>query len=367
MHEMIGIHRVVRENRAGHPLKQVDRIFLQHGDVKDFVGMFLPALYSANVPQDFGFAIYLARANVDVWGIDQGWTLVPQDATDYSFMEHWGLQYQIDALRSAMAVAREVRDLMGGSGDRFNLLGYSSGGTTGYALLNHETQLPKKERHVQGYVSADQNYDSLDPDWAEASCNDAQTYGAALDAGEYGSNTWFRTVGYLARTAPDAPSPIFDGFTNIQVALYLGTAPLVDQSHFHYLAGVFDGTGFPVGMQYVSTGEWVDFMASGFDWEPTRFFYDYSTLYCGLYETPFDDHLSEIKVPVLNWGAAGGIAPYGTATLALLGSKDVSECLISTHAPEDILIDFGHIDLFAGENAPELAWPPLLEWLRNHR
>ncbi|MGD8377506.1 MAG: hypothetical protein PVF68_15345, partial [Acidobacteriota bacterium] len=98
MYETIGIHRVVRENRPGFPLKQNDRIFLQHGDVKDFTGMVLPALYSGNVDTEFGLAIYLARSNVDVWGIDQAWTLVPQDLPDYSFMESWGLGYQRDSL-----------------------------------------------------------------------------------------------------------------------------------------------------------------------------------------------------------------------------------------------------------------------------
>jgi hypothetical protein len=327
----------------------------------------LPALYSANVPEDFGIAIYLARANVDVWGIDQAWTLIPQDDDDYSYMEHWGMQYQVDALRSALAVAREVRDLMGGSGDRFNLLGYSSGGMTGYALLNHETQLPKKERHVQGFISGDINYDSLDAALAAFSCNDLQIYGAALEAGEYGSNTGFRTVGNLARTAPDDPSPIFDGFTNMQVALFLGTTSLVEGATYHYLAGVFNESGLPIGMKYISTQEWVDFMASGFDWEPTRFFFDYSTVVCDMYDSPFDDHLSEVTVPVLNWGAVGGIAPYGTATLQLLGSKDLSEHITSTLPPEDILVDFGHIDLFAGNIAPDVAWPPLLNWIRKHR
>jgi hypothetical protein len=368
MYEKIGIHRVVREMRPGYPLKQVERIFLQHGDVKDFVGMFLPALYSANVPQDFGLAVYLAQNNVDVWGIDQAWNQVPQDLADYSFMENWGLQYQIDALRSALAVAREVRYLQGGSGDRFNLLGYSSGGITGYALLNYETQLSKKERHVQSYVSADMNYDSLDPDWTASFCNDINLYYIdALNAGEYGYNLGFRTVGLLAQGDPGGASPIFPGFTNLQVALYLGTAPLFGTTPVHYLAGVFDETGFPIGMQYVTTPQWIDFMASGFDWEPTQFLYDYSTVLCDQYGAPFDDYLADIKVPVLNWGAGGGIGPYGTATLGPLGSKETADYVVSTHPPEEIYLDFGHIDLFAGWNAPELAWPVLLEWIRAHK
>ncbi|MGD8377337.1 MAG: hypothetical protein PVF68_14495, partial [Acidobacteriota bacterium] len=309
-------------------------------------------------------AIYLARSNVDVWGIDQAWTLVPQDLPDYSFMESWGLGYQRDALRSAVAVAREVLYLQGGSDDRFNLLGYSSGGITGYALLDLESQLPRKDRLIQGYVSADMNYDSTDPDWSALWCNDIQLYIAALGAGDYGYNFGFKTVGFLAQGDPDGPSPIFPGFTNLEVALYFGTAPY---GTFHYLAGVFDATGFPIGFQYMTTPQWLDFMSTGFDWEPSQFLYDYSAVLCDQYDSPYDDHLADITVPVLNWGARGGIAPYGVATLGLLGSRDTSSYIVSTHPPEEILMDFGHIDLFAGDNAPELAWPALLDWLQMHR
>ena len=366
-YEKIGIHRVVRENRAGFPLKQRDRIFLQHGDVKDFVGMYLPSLYSDHVADDFGLAIWLARAQVDVWGIDQAWARAPQELDDYNFMENWGLQFQIDSLRSALSVAREVRYLMGQPGDRFNLLGYSSGSMTGYALLNLESQLPRKERQVQGYVSADMSYDALDPVWNANWCADIQLYIPAMDAGEYGSFTAFRTAGLLALSAPEGPSPIFPGFTNMQVAYYFGAAPLWGESPGHFLAGVFDETGFPIGLQYVTTPQWLDFMATGFDWEPTRFFYDYDEVLCNEFDSPFDDHMADITIPVFNWGAAGGIGPYGTATLDLLGSKDVSEYLVSTWPAEDIWRDFAHIDLFYGHNAPELAWPPLLQWLQKHR
>ena len=69
----------------------------------------------------------------------------------------------------------------------------------------------------------------------------------------------------------------------------------------------------------------------------------------------------------MNWGAGGGIGPYGTEMLGLVGSKDVSEHLVSTWPPEDVLLDFAHIDMFTAENAPELAWPYLLNWIRGHQ
>ena len=114
-YDRIGIHRVVQENRPGYPIKVVGRVMLQHGDAKDFVGMFLPGVYSPGTPVDFGCAIYLARGGIDVWGIDQGWTLVPLETQHFEFMKEWGLQWAVDNLSTALAIARETRRLSGAS------------------------------------------------------------------------------------------------------------------------------------------------------------------------------------------------------------------------------------------------------------
>ncbi len=307
-YDRIGIHRVVRENQPGYPIKQVDRIMLQHGDAKDFVGMFLTGLYSPTTPDDFGFATYLAQNNVDVWGIDQGWVLVPPDTTEFGFMQNWGLQHAVEDLRRALAVARETRKLMGESGDRFNLLGYSSGGMTGYALLNLEAGLPNKERHVQGYISADMPYISTNPTLRDVFCADRAIQQDQYNQGAYGSFVPFQLLGNLGRSDPDGPSPILAGLTNLQAALFFGTAPLFGATPVHYLAGEFGADGLPTGLQYVRTGDFLDFLESAIVWQPTLFFLDYDEVLCGI-NTPFDDNLRKITVPVYNWGAAGRSGP----------------------------------------------------------
>ncbi len=93
---------------------------------------------------------------------------------------------------------------------------------------------------------------------------------------------------------------------------------------------------------------------------------DYSEVLCGL-DTPFDDYLDQVTIPVHNWGAAGGIAHYGTEMSTHLDTRDWSELLVGTWPPEDVALDFAHVDLFTGDVAPELAWAPLLDWLRSHR
>ena len=50
----------------------------------------------------------------------------------------------------------------------------------------------------------------------------------------------------------------------------------------------------------------------------------------------------------------------------MLGSKDIENLTIQLRSPEEILFDFGHIDIFIAENAPELVWEPLLSWIEEH-
>jgi hypothetical protein len=367
-YDKIGLHRVVLENRPGFPIKSRDRIFLQHGDGKNFVGMFLPTLYSPTTPEDFGIAIYLAQSRVDVWGIDQGWTMVPADTPDFTFMADWGLQRQVDDLSSAIAIAREVRRLMRGSDDRFNLLGYSSGGMTGYALLNEETQKPKRARNVQGFVPADIPFKTNSPELRAVFCSEVDRLGLNYELGIFEEFIPFALIGVLARSDPDGESPILPPLTNLQTAFFFGVGPIFGETPIHYLAGEFDEYPFaPTGLQYMTTEAWLDFLESAPPYEPTLFLLDYSEVLCDIADSPFDDFLMDVSVPVLNWGAAGGLGPYGWDTMVLLGSRDVSEHIVSLWPPEDVLLDFGHIDLFAAENAPELAWAPLLEWIRTHR
>ncbi len=69
--DRVGIHRVIKEKHHCKPIRAKKNIFLQHGDCKDFEGMFLPGTKSPNMPNDFGLAVYLAEQEIDVWGIDQ--------------------------------------------------------------------------------------------------------------------------------------------------------------------------------------------------------------------------------------------------------------------------------------------------------
>lgn len=84
-HDRIALHRVVKEQNPRRPIRTAKTLFLQHGDAVGF-RKFLYGTYAPSVPDDHSVAIYLAQRNVDVWGIDQNWVLVPGETTDFLFM-----------------------------------------------------------------------------------------------------------------------------------------------------------------------------------------------------------------------------------------------------------------------------------------
>ncbi|MBN2169841.1 MAG: hypothetical protein JW819_00810, partial [Candidatus Krumholzibacteriota bacterium] len=133
-HDVVGLHRVVRERHPFRPIRTPEVAFLLHGDIKDFTGMFLPGVSSPGMPDDFGLAVMLAQSDVDVWGLDQGWTLVPAGVTDFGFMVDWGMDRNVRDLDLGIRVARLARLFSGNGNHKVNLLGYSSGAVTGCAL-----------------------------------------------------------------------------------------------------------------------------------------------------------------------------------------------------------------------------------------
>jgi hypothetical protein len=52
--------------------------------------------------------------------------------------------------------------------------------------------------------------------------------------------------------------------------------------------------------------------------------FDQNALPCNELDLPYDDHLAEVKVPILYVGARGGFGEYGVYSTTLLGSRDVT-------------------------------------------
>ena len=367
-YDMIGLHRVVMESGPYKPIKTCKNVFLQHGDGVGFEGVFLYGTMAPSVPGDQAFAIYLAQNEIDVWGIDQNWILVPQETTDFSFMAGWGMQNQIENLDIALSVARFTRLMTGGGPGKMLLLGYSSGAATGYSYVNWETQKNEQFRNVRGYIPVDMAFKTDNTALQGMGCAFANAKEIAHSGGLYGDPVFFAPLGYLAMTDPDGGSPVVPGFTNYQVAMVYGAAtfmlaPLTPT--YHFLAGTFDG-GMPDGFQFTTDQAWFEFMVTACPYEATLFEVDVFKLLCDGEDVPFDDYLGDVCIPILNVGSAGGLGNHSEYTLSLLGSTDVTSFIVSLYPPESAVADFAHIDLFIADNATSLVWLPVLDWIVDH-
>lgn len=364
-YDKIGIHRVVKEMAPNVPVVTDKAVFFQHGDAKDFVGMTLPGLYSPNTDDDFGIAFYMAENNLDFWGIDQAWTLVPATTTDFNFMKDWGLEKNFKDLRTAMAIARVARFLTSNNLEKMDLAGYSSGVNTGFALLNHETQLEQALQHADGYMPIDLAVKTNNDNYKNFRINNLQNYQNQLANGMFHQYIPFKLVGQLAKTDPSGNSPVIPAFTNEQTALFFAAGRIWGVVPFHYMAGVFQNN-FPVALQFVNNDQWFDFAESAVVYEPTKFFYDCHVLNTDYYDSTFDDFYAQIKIPILNVSPAGGFGALTQYAFTFIGSSDVEHHIPALYPPAQVALDFGHIDIFLANNAETVIWKPMLDWIKAH-
>ena len=367
-YDNIKLHRVIKECSPYRPIRTCKNLFFQHGDAVGFAGMMLYGYLAPSVPDEESVAIYLAQNDVDVWGIDQNWQLVPAGVTDLEFMKYWGIPNQVENLDIALSVARFTRLITGGGPGKMILAGYSSGSWTGYAYVNFETQKKPQFRKVGGYIPVDTAFRTDFQPMIDVACYYKAQYQLMWDSGNYADQVAFVPVAYLAMTDPTGDSPIAPGYTNYLVAMLAGSAThalFPFTPWYHYLAGEFDEYGMPTGFQFRGEQAWLEFLINACTYEPFQFEMDYLRTVCGE-EVPWDDHLMDVTVPIFNVGAAGGFGNLSEYTLGLVGSSDVSSLVISLYPAEYIMVDYGHIDLFVADNALSLVWMPVLDWINDH-
>lgn len=360
----IGVHRVVRERAPWRPRRSRDAIMFTHGDFASFTTNF--------VRDPSGLAPWLAARDVDVWGFDRRWARVGRDATDLSDFDGMDLAQSVNDLGIALSFARLARLAGEGSSERLTLSGFSRGGELAYFYAAREATRPAALRHVKALVPIDV-YVSLAPeDEAERQlfCDSAQFEYADLAAGFADSpNTFQIRIAERALAAPDAPSPspFFPGFTNREVLLFfVGNtyAFFNPQPLYHLLAPVLDGDGNAVGLHETSEAAAIDWLVRAPLHQALREAADTDALTCG--DTPLaaDYQLDRITVPLFLLGAAGGYGERAVFSTTQVGSTDVTVHIVQQRAAEQVAEDYGHADLLYAESAPELAWQPLLSWLR---
>jgi hypothetical protein len=363
--DVIRLHRVVKEAQPFHPARTVNDVFLLPGSPNFFEAIFMAPLISQVPAWDRSIAVFLAENNIDVWGMDYAWALVPAKTTNLDFMKGWGMEKDIQHTGIGLSVARQIRLITGQGFGPLHVLGFCYGGQIAYSLAGNETQQPPPSRNIKGIIVGDIPMKFKEKPIRDYYCSDMAVYQAMLDAGEYSDDTGvlLKQVSDGALSDPDAGSLIIPGLTNYQTALFVGATGNPPIS-WHFVGGYFDRNGIPTDLQYTEARLWLDFLQTIPPHLPVQTDLDGDALFCGTVKVPFDDHLGEIAVPILYVGTGGGFGQYGYYTTTLTASKDVTKFTVSVTG--DRSTDFGHADLFLSRDAETLAWRPILNWLKGH-
>jgi len=371
-YDVVRIHRIVREKRPDKPVRTLDAVMLLPGNPNFFEQIFMAPMVTGVGEPDHSIVVFLAAQDIDVWGMDYGWALVPAEETDFSFMGEWGLAKDIGHARQALAFVRSMRVASGQGNGRLHVLGFSYGAMIAYPLAGEETLLPRGLRSVKGLIALDfgvkfgvpsdrEFYCALAPlDEALLASNPPDSY--ANSAGQF-----FGLLGYLATYSPDEESPVFPPLTNRQAALFLGTSTeLVTGQFWHFVGGYLDEFGVPSSLRFTDDELWLGIMGTTPPWYPVRVDVDGDHFLCGD-DTPFDDHLAGITVPILHVGAKGGVSESAYASAAFTASWDVTTITVQQLPDEAEGQDFAHADTALARDAEQLVWWPILDWILAHR
>jgi hypothetical protein len=366
--DMIRLHRVVKERQPHHPIRTVDGVLLLPGQPNYFEAIFIPPLISQVPAWDRSLAIFLAENNIDVWGMDYGWALVPAETTDFNFMKGWGVEKDTRHAEVALSLARQIRGITDQGFDPLHVLGFSYGGIIAYSLAGEETQQPHYARNVKGIVIFDVGMKLKEKSLRDWNCSDMAQYQAMLDAGVYNDDTgvFLKQVSDLALSSPDDWSQMVPGFTNYQLALAFGASTwLLNGQFWHFVGGYLDANGIPSDLRFTEAQLWLDLLQNIPPHCTVQADFDVDAVSCGKPIVSFDDHLHEIAVPILYAGTGGGFGQEGYYTTTLTASRDITKFTVSITS--DRPTDFGHVDLEYARDAETLAWRSILAWLKAHR
>jgi pimeloyl-ACP methyl ester carboxylesterase len=369
-YDMVRIHRIVREARPNKPVRTRDAVMLLHGNPGSFAGFVAPMVTGVS-EFDHSIAIFLAKKDIDVWGMDFGWALVPLEETDFDFMGEWGLAKDVAHAEAALTFARSVRVDTGQGNGKLHVLGFSYGGQAGYTLLGNETVQPRGLRNAKGMIVIDVGVKLEDEADRAFYCAMAQIDQASLESHQYVNDigSLFNLAAYLASMVPDGPSPIVEGLTNWQALLFIGASTeLITGQFWHMVGGNLDEYGIPSSLRFTDDQLFVATVGMTFaPYYPVRIDFDTEQMMCGEVDTPLDDGLAQITVPILHVGAKGGFGPSAYASTTFTASRDVTTITVQRLPDSDEAMDFGHVDTVLARDAETLVWQPILDWIMAHR
>jgi len=369
-YDVVRIHRIVREARPNKPVSTRDAVMLLPGSPTTFEGIFMAPMVTGVSEFDHSIVIFLAKNDIDVWGMDYGWALVPPDETDLEFMGQWGLAKDMAYAEAALSFARSTRVGTGQGNGKLHVLGLSYGGQVAYTVVGEETVQPPGLRNVKGMIALDIGVKHGNESDREIACAAAAAEQAILESNPPSSyvndiGLGLQGLGFLALTDPGTESPYFAPLTNWQAALWVGTS---FSQAWHLVGGYLDEYGIPTSLRFTNDQLWVGAMVAAYNaYYPRRTDVDTGQLACGAFDTPFDDHLAQITLPILQIGAKGGLGPSMYASTTFTASRDVTTITVQLLPDADVAMDFGHVDTVLARDAETLVWRPILDWIMAHR
>jgi len=369
-YDKIRIHRVVKETHPYQPAHLAQAVMFFAGEPTYFT-LYVAPLESQAVPRDYAIAIYLAKNDIDVWGMDYRWALVPESTTDFTFMKTWGMTTDVADSQVALTIARAMR---GGpfepAGPLF-LAGLSYGAQITYAIAANDAQRPPKLRNVKGIIPMDEGLVYADPAIQAEGCDYLSYARGLITSGTYSyDNRSMWQMGQLAIDSPNDTSPFSPPLTNSQFALVIATEPNDVAMPWHFAGGYFDNTGMPTGLRYTNVRLWEDLLAHNEPpYNPVFVDVEGSAAQCGKPDpdAKVADRLDEVSVPIFAIEAAGGFSHSSDYTATFTASHDVTILNVQLLSDDRQSEDFGHVDLLTGYNAEYLVWQPILHWLKAHR
>jgi hypothetical protein len=208
----------------------------------------------------------------------------------------------------------------------------------------------------------------------QAACQSYAAFSQAQAAGMYEGGQvglLLQSLGGFALSSLDAGSPIFAGYTNRQAGLLTGAATWLLQNPpiipgYHWTGGQFSASGVPTGLSWTREGFFFQGLTQSSPYQSIGEQVETLAMWCGAPDLPYDDHLSEVRVPVLYVGAAGGVGRYGFHSLTRLGSTDVTRYVVQRLPDAARALDYGHADLWLADDAPTAVWAPILDWMQRH-
>jgi len=351
----IRLHRFIRETKPYQPIQTTEGFMLLPGAWATVVGVYGASLTSEHAPWDHSILVYLAKNNIDVWGMDYAWALVPAERKDFHFMKNWTMERDTRHAEAALSIVRSIREYTGQGTGKLNLLGHSYGADVGYSVLSEESQKPADKRNVGAFIPVDGIVVSP-PD--ERDCTGADDLQAMWDSGTYADNLGLllASIASLAESNPEGPSDMIPGFTNYQAFVYWAAFLMG-----HYV----NKDGVPTRLRFTDPQFAIDAYQGFAPYWPVRVEWEVNTSECGD-TVPGFEHIDAIEVPILYVGAAAGVGEAGYYTLTLTGSNDITKSTVQLLPNKKQALDFGHADLFTANDAETLVWEPILDWINTH-